>query len=47
MSSIDAKWPETPPATSKLHTLITSWFFENQTNEILSHLSEQASRQVS
>ena len=52
MSSIDAKWPETPSATSKWHTF-TDWqnsletyspSFENQPNEICSHLLEKASK---
>ena len=46
MSSIEAKWPETPSATLKWHTL-TDWqysletssrFFENQPYVICSHL---------
>ena len=52
MSSIDAKWPETPSFTSKWYTL-TDWqnsletssrFFENQPKEICSHLCEEASK---
>ena len=52
MSSIDAKWPETPSVTSKWHTL-TAWqnsletssrFFENQPKENCSHLCEKASK---
>ena len=52
MSSIDAKWPGTPSAICKWHTL-TDWqnsletfsrFFENYPNEICSHLCEKASK---
>ena len=52
MSSIDAKWPETPSAICKWHTL-TDWqnsletssrFFENYPNEICSHLCEKPSK---
>ena len=52
MSSINAKWPETPSVISKWHTL-TDWqnsletssrFFENQPKEICSHLCEKASK---
>ena len=56
MSSIDAKWPETPSSTSKWpahrtkdwqnswETSISSRFFEKQANEICRHLSEKASK---
>ena len=52
MSRIDAKWPETPFATSKWHILkdwqnslaTSSRFFENQASEICSHLSEKSSK---
>ena len=52
MSSIDAKWPETPSAICKWHTL-TDWqnsletsirSFENYPNKICSHLCEKASK---
>ena len=52
MSSIDAKWHETPSAICKWHTL-TDWqnsletfsrCFENYPNEICSHLCEKTSK---